>query len=57
MSHACCPVSRTDYFIAFGFSNAVSRKYIDTRLAAHVPPSRRRVGAREKALSVMLARV
>jgi len=36
-------VSRTDYLIVFGFSNSmISRKYIDTRLAAHVsvPPSR-----------------
>lgn len=59
--HACCRYSfpRTDYLIMFGFSNAdtVSRKYIDTRLAAHVPPSRRRAGAREKTPSVMLARV
>jgi len=36
-------ISRTDYLIVFGFSNSmISRKYIDTRLAAHVsvPPSR-----------------
>lgn len=57
------PVSRADYFIAFNFSNAdaVSRKYIDTRLAAHVPPSRRhaskRERERERTLSVMLSRV
>lgn len=43
-------VSRADYLIAFDFSNAdvVSRKYIDTRLAAHVPPSRRHAGETER---------
>lgn len=55
------PVSRADYLIAYDFSNAdaVSRKYIDTRLAAHVPPSRRHASERErkKTLSVMLSRV